>query len=123
MSDIERKLQAIIEAQKKQGCNRWEGMADDTLVCIDGSIEALDEKRTMIGHILEILLSPSGLKAAYGEVLVLSIPKNEHLGIYEDVQAERWEQAANDILRTWLSSNEDASATIDTAYSLLPDPR
>ncbi len=62
-------------------------------------------------HILEILLDPKGLRAAYGEDGKPDDPTYMASGSLI---------AAHRILDTWLSSNGDAAAAINRAFQLLP---
>lgn len=129
----EDKLRKIIEAQHRGGSNTWEGAMDDDMLLIgkshycmrEGSICTKDKEEHFC-HILEILLDPKGLRAAYpgkccedcseGEKLFGSCPADGG----HPWAVERAPNVGHEILTEWIASNGDAAATIDTAYDLLP---
>ncbi len=124
----EQKLAAIIKAQVKGGCNKWEEMDVDTRLVPNGCIETTTPDGSMIGHVLEILLDPAGLRAAYGDGVVCEGCLNRvaakcHCELYgggtPDITAMHI-IAARTLLDAWLSSDGDTVTTISTAYDLLP---
>lgn len=94
----EDKLHAIIEARVKGGYDS-EFWTNGMRVISQSLYDHADNR----WHILEILLDPAGLRAAYGET--------------------GWNncwQVGHKLLDAWLSSEGDAAKTIDQAYQLLP---
>jgi hypothetical protein len=118
-------LAAVIEAQVNGGqplhrflLTEFDGL-DGPFILIKGhDIETC--------HILEVLLDPEGLKAAYGEHLPCSIcslyerhPERKDEG--HGCISGTWRDVARTILDAWLSGGADAA--IRTAYELLPGSR
>lgn len=140
----EEKLAKCIEAQVKGGFNQHRVLANAChpkkqratwfLDLGDNAFrwEDWDDQERIA--LLEILLDPQGLRAAYGEGVHnfksgecqrcgLWIPKLiEDAGDPTEFMETCSEVAAWKILNTWLSSSGDATKTIDTAYDLLPKP-
>lgn len=120
MSELttEQKLQAIIESY------HWDNTA---LAFVFRQKKLLPSPEAIIA----MLLDPQGLKAAYGDRYVEKaayISINGEMTDVTDINGDAQYGpycyvAATCILCKWLSSNGDAGATIDTAFSLLPDPR
>lgn len=125
-----KKLLKILNAQWSGGFMLFAG-AD--IITLDGaSVHFTYNFGGKNAHVLEVLLSPQGLKAAYGDQYVCAdcgkptegICKNcEYDGVYCPSSQMRCAYNAHAILDTWLSSNGDAAAMIDTACNLLPNPR
>ena len=122
----EQKLQAIIEAQVKGGYELyhqkyWHDLRDDS---DDVEWGCTSCKCTWRLPILAILLSPQGLRAAYGneqtDYIQISAIRVDGAGDYAGPTISRDFHVAYLIVETWISSNGDAAKTIDTAYSLLP---
>lgn len=122
-------LKAVIEAQVKGGYqNGWKVFLDSKFrLELDWVILEEDGEHASI---LEILLDPSGLRAAYGEKAVCESCLNRiaaqcHCGVDEgegfpDV-LEFYIVAARRILDAWLSKPEgDTDAALQTAFDLLP---
>lgn len=107
MSDqktTEQMLKAIIRAQIKTRKHL------DEQYVISETIRIHETGGVSIGkgesHVLQILLDPQGLKAAYG--------------YYVEGQPDWIIRCANNILLNWIASDGDAAATIRTAFDLLP---
>lgn len=102
--------------------NDWE-IFDDCLPYITIIWENKDGSQHKRCHILEILLDPEGLRAAYGEkaddhqveMVDCKDPIIFNLGL-----TPFWKVTAQHILNAWLSSSGDAEKTISCAYDLLP---
>jgi len=110
----EDQLRHIIEAQVKGGCTSFRFVSEhyldfDWKSRIGGTGEPTSPDT--VAHILEILLDPAGLRAAY-EML--------GIGFHNGRPVLAKIAVAHDILDTWLSSEGDAAKTIQTAYDLLP---
>lgn len=127
MSELttEAKLQKIIEAQVRGGYNGWQITVDQLFapnphnrLKLKG--DSITDGYNNHGHILEILLDPQGCKAVWGEEMDTRTIVRD--GVVEFLKVNGG-YVAHEILNTWYDSNGDAAATIDTAYSLLPDPR
>lgn len=101
----EEKLAAIIEAHMRGGYNYWEAYRNNIVVN--------HSAKSMTGTILNVLLDPEGLKAAYGER-----PTLNDVSIAGKVTNKECDVCAFLILDSWLSGG--AEAAINTAYSLLP---
>lgn len=141
------KLAAVIAAQVKGGCQSWGGMSAITLLVSEGG--AIRDKDTKLhGHVLEILLDPAGLRAAYGSEMVpygvsfhdpgKKFADNSVIFGKEDetdarlgmripdsdgawVDTPLWLAVAQEILHAWCSKPEgDAERAIDVAFTLLP---
>lgn len=117
----EQKLRAVIEAQAKGGFHEND-LALKTGFTLDDFYVVPTGFEIAAVHVLEILLDPEGLKAAYpgiagearmGIVLaaILNKIKNGQLVMNADLSAHL-------ILDSWLSGG--ATAAIDTAFTLLP---
>lgn len=115
----EEQFKAIIQAQVKGGYEEHEaicGLAEDEWAIFLSPPLC----------ILEILLDPAGLKAAYGSLGVIaglkkgydSLPDGEDKFIRYDTPY--WQSNAQTILKAWLLSEGDAAHTIETAFYLLP---
>lgn len=111
----EQKLQAVIEAQVKGGYDFWEKRLGGTKLGQDeygpsiGRYTLSDDGRLQDYEwaygVIEVLLDPEGLRAAYGESYIVTY----------------WEESVpHRVLDTWLSSDGNAEKTIDCAYDLLP---
>lgn len=125
----EQKLAAIIDAQAKGGCEKHvEWAACDTGIH-DGRLSFYAEREI---HVLEILLDPVGLSAAYGKDHVCKncarpfdikgLSACQHPRCYHPKAgwSNRDLVVAHMILLAWLSNTEgDPVEAIDTAYSLL----
>lgn len=115
----EKKLQAVIEAQARGGCDSFAWLSTDMYVN-GSSVE--DEAITL--HVLEILLDPAGLLAIWGNALTKFIKIGEiyidEKGEYNGPTMQHYRYVASLILETWLASDGDAAQTIDLAYALLP---
>lgn len=128
----EEKLKAIIQAQVKGGHKTWEEIlkkkfddpSDNYAYSFedDGSLGFMYYDMTHRWHILEILLDPQGLKAAY-----------EAFTVEDDVKLNRysarifmmgfnpyWKLIGHIVFNEWLNSNGDLQKTIQAAYDLLP---
>ena len=103
----EQKLQAIIEAQVMGGYLDKEGMLKMGGGMVDGWRSFNSE--------FDILLDPAGLRAAYGDWAEGSLAS--------ELKTPKWKAFGMNICQSWLSSNGDVAATIDTAFSLLPSQR
>lgn len=99
----EEQLKAIIEAQVKGGYDHYDNNGDGF---------RSDLKYWCEYNILEILLDPAGLRAAYGQQRLVNRSQYR--------TQLPWKVAARRILGTWLTSNGNAAATIEKAHSLLP---
>jgi hypothetical protein len=106
----EQQLAAIIEAQVKGGYKEY----TPTLQFLMEGLKCLGTGKIAPKgfHILEILLDPAGLKAAYGDWPEWK--EGDELRM-----CSKTKSVATAILNTWLSTS-DPKATIETAYSLLP---
>lgn len=128
----EHMLAAIIEAQVKGGWAENDYFAPSGVkTYLDLSDRYLWSGGERAAYILEILLSPQGLRAAYGsvEMRIESGDKRKDLILNAVVATLReqgkvpayWEHVAILILLAWLSKPEgDPLAAIQTAYDLLP---
>lgn len=136
----EQKLKAIVAAQVKGSYGQWafimSSMDHETGDILPRG-QFYSRRRDMaLGHetrlhVLEILLDPRGLRAAYGgedyAVCRRCLSRSAlNCHCYAEADGELpevvilFEEVPQRILDTWLSSNGDAAKTIDTAYSLLP---
>ena len=114
---IEQMLKAIIEAQVRGGYVRWDLLSG---LPIDEYKEAIQFRPSPVEplerySILEILLTPEGLKAAYGtsEEFYRASPVHGHIG----ESLERWHWVARGINEAWLSGG--AEKAIKMAYERL----
>lgn len=122
----EQQLKEIIEAQVKGGCksHAWFLQTGYTFViAADGEIEWDNYDEETVGHILAILLDPSGLKAAYDSKPwhgggFFSSDGTLDYSVSSDGLRSR--HAAHQILELWISSEGNATAAIQTAFDLLP---
>jgi hypothetical protein len=155
----EAQLKAVIDAQVKGGFRDWENaLREHWLMTVKGAnvwfdrvplgfAQKTDESDwygdTAGGHVLVMLLSPDGLKAAYGEARhkyepvdppvfsdglalnakpgdVYVAPVYDEDGAWEKVTviSVGSQEAAHRILDAWLSGG--AEAAIATAFQLLP---
>lgn len=122
----EAKLAAIIKAQgitHAWSFEEWTLDADDSAIVIHQEFGD-DKPHDVRCGILEILLDPAGLKAAYGEDLAAAcehgIPTNPPTDYKVRTWKANYEVVATRILAAWLSGGSEAA--IQTAYDLLPKP-
>lgn len=108
----EAQLQAIIEAQVKGGQPLFKFLLTE-IDGFDGPHVLIKGHDIECFHILEILLDPEGLKAAYGEE-VKTITYNDSIILNNPAYIG----VAEITLRAWLT--EGPTAAISTAYDLLP---
>lgn len=127
----EEQLNAIIEAQANNGYIAYAPFFDGREVEYQhGVLTDVAAKFSMM--VLPILLDPQGLRAVWGDQnheikrnrcvkCLLILPKYmDDVGSPEELTSSCFEAVSIQILNTWLTSNGDAAATIDTAFSLLP---
>jgi len=145
------KLQAIIRAQVKGGYDLYDVFDDGREIFVEETRYVKSYSRLFPGagssvYILEGLLDPAGLKAAYGEeknryepfdpvkdpstgiitnalpgdTFVVDLGEEEHDFQRVIIISVGWREAARRILDAWLATEGNAAKTIDTAYSLLP---
>lgn len=125
----EQMLARVIEAQVAGGCEDMQELLDDY---------ELIERRMWSGKkwgksfgVIEILLDPEGLRAAYSGIRTLIETGDEQKdlilnAVSDELKArgrlpEYWEWAAQIILLAWLSTPEgNPTAAIKTAFDLLP---
>lgn len=137
----EQKLQAIVKAQVKGGCKKYKILLDPSYILSipedaeyiysekknEGYAQKISEDDLIFGtagcfNILSILFKPEGLKAAYpGRTCedcnwTQCPPKESH-----PFSEPYYPFVAEKILDKWLSSSGNAIASINTAFSLLPD--
>ncbi len=111
----EQKLKAIIQAQCEGGYIGWKFVSDDFIIN-NNHVTAWGDEFS----ILEILLDPNGMEAAFteeGEDMDWFFEGKETIG---SISGFLKHIAGFKILDTWLSSNGDAEATIECAFNLLP---
>lgn len=124
----EEMLKAIIEAHVKGDYTRWTSerhQYDPDALRMDGQhVSFYAGLGTFTTHVLEILLDPAGLRAAYGEEQrVIREFDPPYFGCEGIVDEQQFKKAAIRILDAWLSKPEgDAEGAIKTAYQLLPKP-
>jgi len=122
----EEKLKAIIEAQVKGGCGRYDTRWNE-VIDEDGTIWKYgdDAEQNLEGHILEILLDTEGCKACYGEENVTyktgrGVTKILLDAIIENKRPKKWEGASYLILDAWNEGEgNNWEEAIETAYDLL----
>ena len=118
----EQKLAAIIEAQVKGGFDKFDPFLGHRIFALNEGNYVRSGTSIVTGgyssaHILEILIDPWGLRAAYGT--------SERFYSYDGIHATGetlayWVWMGRTIARTWLETDGDAESTIDKAFSFLP---
>ncbi len=126
----EEKLKGIIEAQVKGGYDQYDPLIDGRPIAVDLSAKYVIGVGKLGGRsscqLLEILLDPQGLRAAYPDpVISYKYSREGKTGTVNQIIKRRsgklqWRDFACRILDTWLSSDGNAAQTIDKAFSLLP---
>ena len=116
----EQKLQAVIRAQEQGGCSKFQ--APGRLSKFGYLVDAPHERGE---HVLEILLDPEGLRAAYGETKIETGEGKRPFRYNARSKVKGGKNAlminemiARRILDAWLSGG--AEAAIQTAFDLLP---
>lgn len=117
----EQQLSAIIQAQVKGGDEKWKAIRIIHVNFEHGTVgmEQPPFRAIFFPHVLEILLDPEGLRAAYGEGTQKFLPYMWNCLVTDHSIPLNAPFVAHRILDTWLSSG-DPTATIQTAFSLLP---
>ena len=124
------KISAIYEARRNGGYDPWAPL--DTGCDVDVESNSIHVFYKTMGEvvrvriaIIEFLLEPQGLKATYGNTMIIK----EMFAFQQEQTVENKNsnsqkqtpmKVALQITETWMRSGGDAIATIDTAFSLLP---
>src|SRR4051812_34224699 len=110
----EQMLKEIIEAQVNGGFDNFAPLADGRKICYNGAGYFKTGTSIITGgyssaHLLEILLDPKGLKAAYGQQLVCEKCLNHeaakcHCELEGDMPdiVERFDIAAHHMVDAWI---------------------